>query len=325
MFFSIIVPVYNVEKYLQKCIDSVLEQSFTDFELLLVDDGSKDESGKICENNSLLDTRVKTIHKPNGGAADSRNVGLDAAQGEYVIYLDSDDYISDTAFLEKIHQKAKHKIDIILYNYVKYYEAKNSYYDLFFHYPNIEKEMTRAEILKLLVEKDAFYAAAWMKAIRTEVLKKNEIVFQPGIRSEDQEWYYHVVLCAQSYAVVDEPFVVYRQRPGSVTATFSEQHLLDNVKIIRDWATRMQNENLEIDFQDALLASLAKLYANLLIAFSTLDKTIRKKHEAEMKKLVWLLKYDWNPRTHKMKRINGIVGFSGTVFLLALIQKNRRR
>lgn len=135
MFFSIIIPVYNVEKYLQQCIDSILQQTFTDFELILVDDGSKDTSGYICEQNSRQDSRVKTIHKTNGGAADSRNLGLDVAQGKYIIYLDSDDYILDCAFLEKLHQQAEKHVDIILYNYIKYYEVANTYSEPFFTIP----------------------------------------------------------------------------------------------------------------------------------------------------------------------------------------------
>lgn len=90
---SIIVPVYNVEKYLRKCIDSILNQTFKDFELILIDDGSTDESGKICDEYNLKDNRIKVIHKENGGLSSARNAGLDIAQGEYIGFVDSDDWI----------------------------------------------------------------------------------------------------------------------------------------------------------------------------------------------------------------------------------------
>ena len=93
MKISVIVPVYNTEKYLNRCIDSILAQTFTDFELLLIDDGSTDSSGKICDDYAAKDSRVKVLHKENGGVSRARNLGIDNAQGEYLSFIDSDDYI----------------------------------------------------------------------------------------------------------------------------------------------------------------------------------------------------------------------------------------
>ena len=90
---SVIVPVYNVENYLPRCVDSILSQSFTDFELILVDDGSPDNSGKICDEYAEKDNRVRVFHKPNGGVSSARNLGLDNALGEFVTFIDSDDYV----------------------------------------------------------------------------------------------------------------------------------------------------------------------------------------------------------------------------------------
>lgn len=93
---SIIVPVYNVEKYLHQCIDSVLAQTFTDWELLLIDDGSPDRSGEICDDYAVKDSRIRVFHKPNGGVSSARNLGLDNAHGEYITFLDSDDWLEPT-------------------------------------------------------------------------------------------------------------------------------------------------------------------------------------------------------------------------------------
>lgn len=100
---SIIVPVYNVEKYLSRCIDSILAQTFTDFELLLIDDGSKDKSGEICDEYTKKDDRVRVFHKENGGASSARNLGLDYANGKYVVFVDSDDYIS-VSYLDSFYK-----------------------------------------------------------------------------------------------------------------------------------------------------------------------------------------------------------------------------
>ncbi|EME8139564.1 glycosyltransferase, partial [Enterococcus faecium] len=90
---SIIVPIYNVEQYLRKCVDSILAQTFTDFEVILVDDGSPDNSGAICDEYAKLDSRVRVIHKENGGLSDARNAGIEIAKGKYLGFVDSDDFI----------------------------------------------------------------------------------------------------------------------------------------------------------------------------------------------------------------------------------------
>ena len=111
---SVIVPVYNAEKTLRQCVDSILAQDFKDFELLLIDDGSKDSSPTICDDYALQDSRVKVFHKPNGGVSSARNVGLDNAQGEWITFIDSDDYISPR-YLNGI---CEHNEDVLLLHYV---------------------------------------------------------------------------------------------------------------------------------------------------------------------------------------------------------------
>ena len=91
---SVIVPVYNVQKYLSRCIDSILAQTFTDFELLLINDGSKDNSGKMCDEYAKKDTRIHVFHKENGGVSSARNLGLENVQGEWITFIDSDDYLN---------------------------------------------------------------------------------------------------------------------------------------------------------------------------------------------------------------------------------------
>ena len=100
--FSIIIPIYNVEKYLVQCIESVLNQDYDDYELILVDDGSPDNCGEICDSYLNKNSNIRVIHKKNGGISDARNTGLKEAKGDYVIFIDSDDYICDNHFLLKL-------------------------------------------------------------------------------------------------------------------------------------------------------------------------------------------------------------------------------
>lgn len=111
---SVIVPVYNVEDYLHRCIDSILSQSFTDFELILVDDGSPDNSGKICDEYAQKDNRVRVFHKLNGGVSSARNLGLDNAHGEWVTFIDSDDYVEVDYLKELIDAQQKNQVDYVV-------------------------------------------------------------------------------------------------------------------------------------------------------------------------------------------------------------------
>ncbi len=116
---SIIVPVYKVEKYIHQCIDSILKQTFTDIELILVDDGSPDSCGKICDEYAVKDRRVKVIHKENGGLSDARNTGVKCAKGEYISFVDSDDWIAPNALEEALWQMLKNEVDMLKFGFIK--------------------------------------------------------------------------------------------------------------------------------------------------------------------------------------------------------------
>lgn len=109
---SIIIPIYNVEKYLNKCIDSILNQTYSDLEIILVDDGSTDKSSEICEYYKEIDNRIRVIHKKNGGLSEARNVGIDIAKGEYIAFLDSDDWADENLYKRLYQLSQKYSSDI---------------------------------------------------------------------------------------------------------------------------------------------------------------------------------------------------------------------
>ena len=119
---SVIVPVYNVEKYLKKCVDSITSQTYKNLEILLVDDGSTDSSGQICNEFEKNDARIKVIHKKNGGLSDARNAGLDRAKGQYYAFIDSDDYIQDNTIEIMLNAVKKNKSEIAICNMIRFLE-----------------------------------------------------------------------------------------------------------------------------------------------------------------------------------------------------------
>lgn len=169
---SVIIPVYNVEKYLGRCLDSVINQSFRDFELILINDGSKDDSLSICNDYSAADSRITVIDQPNQGSSIARNTGLDVAKGDYIIHIDSDDWL-ELNMLERLYETAvKTDADIVACNICQddgNGNCKNSMFDY-----SIEKEENLYYIKNITV-------AVWNKLVRRGLYYENDIKFLPGI------------------------------------------------------------------------------------------------------------------------------------------------
>ncbi len=323
MFFSVVVPVYNVEKYLKECVDSILNQTFTDFELILVDDGSKDSSGAICDEYAAKDNRVRVIHKENGGLSDARNVGTKSANGKYVVYIDSDDYVSSNDFLETVYQNAKDDADIVCYKFKKYFEKTNEFSECKFFLPDINHYETMWERIIYLVKQDAFYCSAWTKSVRLDLIKDNDIYFEKGLLGEDQEWYYRLLLNAQSITGIDKDFIVYRQRENSITSSAKIKNLDDCMYLLKKWNEGIAGAQISEEYKNALFHSLAKLYCNMLILYTSLNDENKKKHRKEIKQLAKLLRYNHNPRTKIFSKIYRLCGFEVMMFALRIICKIR--
>lgn len=323
MFFSVIIPVYNVEKYLNECVDSILTQSFKDFELILVNDGSKDSSPAICDEYAKSDPRVKVIHKENGGASAARNVGTDEASGKYILYLDSDDYISDCDFFKQLYEKAQSRTDVIVYKFKKYFEETKKFVQCHYGFPELDKYQTVAERINYLVKTDSFYCAGWSKAIRAEIIKNNNIRFLEGVVGEDQEWYYRVLEYVKTIDGIDKDFIVYRQRENSVTSTKNIKKLFDCIYVVDEVQKRLVNLDIDTEYKNALLASAAKLYCNLMIAYCAYKGKEKKEQYSKLKELSFLLKYNVNPRVATFSKIYKLVGFDVTMFCLKIICKVR--
>ncbi len=319
MFFSVIVPVYNVEKYLKECVDSVLAQTFEDFELILVDDGSKDNSGAICDEYAQKDSRVKVIHKENGGQSTARNVGVKAASGEYAIFIDSDDIFCDADFFQDLKNKITEKTDIVVFRYCKYYEDGRTD-DCGINLSDLDSS-NKVDFLRELVRRDAFFCSCWSKCTRMSILKDNNIEFDTSLSCEDMDWYYNVVSKAENFEVIDKPYVYYRQRENSVTSSFNKKSITDYIYTVEKWSNEFKNiENASE--REIMLSSLAKLYCNLIISYSRHPKEL-KDCKKDIFSFKWLLNYELNPRTKIISKFSKVFGLSVTCILLKIFEKVR--
>ena len=221
--FSIVVPIYKVEKYLRECVDSILCQSFSDFEIILVDDGSPDGCPRICDEYAEKDPRVKVIHKTNGGLSDARNAGFEIAKGEYIIFLDSDDYWDDNDALAKIQKiLLKQPADVVTWRKTKYSEETKERTYVGYDVAEQDKECFGA-----LLKSRNFTVSASTKSIKRSMFEEHDLRFVKGVLSEDIEWCARLLCAAETIVPSNLDFYIYRQRAGSITHEIDERNIRD--------------------------------------------------------------------------------------------------
>ena len=224
---SIIIPVYKVEPYLHQCVDSVLSQTYKNIEIILVDDGSPDNCPHICDQYANEDDRVKVIHQKNGGLSAARNAGVQCASGDYVAFLDSDDFWSSPECLEKIVLRLEKKSpDVLNFAYIKTDELGNVISQRFDGMDSMPLDAVELEEqLAYLTRHSMYIASAWNKIVRREIAL--ETPFEKGKTSEDIDWCARLICKANSFDFACEKFYCYRQRSGSITHSLSERNCRD--------------------------------------------------------------------------------------------------
>ncbi|MEQ3235066.1 glycosyltransferase family 2 protein [Bacteroides cellulosilyticus] len=211
---SIIVPVYNTEKYLSKCIESILQQTFCEFELLLIDDGSTDLSGDICDNFTSLDERIIVVHKQNEGVSVARNLGIEKARGEWVCFVDSDDYV-DSGYLLGLYSAIESNTDLVVEGYIEVDEQERVLHKEFYESRVYDNFMFGS----MLVEQPLYYRGApWAKLFRRKNIIDNNIFFHPNIKfGEDLCFLFDYLYVINLVSFLDVSNYFYVQREGSAT------------------------------------------------------------------------------------------------------------
>jgi glycosyltransferase involved in cell wall biosynthesis len=216
---SIIIPVYNTEKYLRECLDSVVNQTLRDIEILCVNDGSTDGSLAILREYEAKDSRIKVIDKENEGVSIARNTGLELSIGEYILFVDSDDKI-DTKLCQKTYGKAiGENLDIVFFNFIYYSERKFQC-----HHNESKVKVFLPEMCKKqnIIPFLMIYPEVWYTIVKKEIFIKNSVFFPPGVKmAEDQLVTWKVCCLASRFGFIPENFYYYRQRDGSATYTMS--------------------------------------------------------------------------------------------------------
>lgn len=217
---SVIVPIYNIENYIDRCVISIINSTYFNIEIILVDDGSQDKGGVICDEWAQRDKRIKVIHKTNGGLSSARNVGLAAAEGKYVSFIDGDDEISPV-MLERLHDKILQRSSDISMCRMEKIETQKRYITRAFPREAEEIELTSKEAIQLLL-KDQIDCSACLKLYKKSLF--DDIIFPVGLTNEDFAIMYRIFAKATQITYIQDVLYYYYYRENSITTTkFNER------------------------------------------------------------------------------------------------------
>lgn len=324
---SIIVSVYNIEKYINQCVDSILLQTMNDYEVLLIDDGSTDSCSVICDNYANTYENVYAFHKKNGGLSDARNFGIKEARGKYLIFIDGDDYYDDKDFFKKISEALNvySYPNVINFFHKKYLVATNKLLksNISVDINLINNIKSYEELIKFLVERDILLISACSKVIDRSYLIGKKLFFKTGIVSEDVEWSMRLYSESFTMKFICSDAYIYRQgREGSITSSLGIKNLKDLYLIISSYSEKFLNHQNSI--KTVLLSYLAYQYTILC------GLTVRLKSKKEKKEILeliknskWLLNYNLNPKTKKVSLCNRFFGIKFTCTLLGFYINHR--
>ena len=273
MKFSFIVPVYNVEKYVKKCIDSILNIKYENIEIIIINDGSIDNSLNIIRNNYQNIEKVKIINKKNGGLSSARNVGIKIASGDYLIFVDSDDYINPSAF-ESILQAANTNCDVIITRIIGF-SNQNKIEEKKFEDINIKK-LNKNDAIQLNF-KSLYYTWPAPKLIISSNLIKKNIQFSNGFLHEDVKWTTDIFLISQTFLLVTNDWYYYRiNNNNSITSNLNTKRLFDCNNIIRQSIESVENSLLNKAEKHIICQRLVKsLFTNRKL-FQLMNSTEKK-------------------------------------------------
>jgi len=307
---SIIIPVYNVELYLKNCLDSILNQNINNYEIILINDGSTDNSSIICDEYVNKYSNIKVIHKSNGGSSDARNNGLKIAKGKYILFIDSDDFIEPES-LKNIIKYTVNNVDIIFLDAYKYFDNKSiEKVDTDFCTEKL-KTNNKDILLDNISRMNKFSGSACSKAIRREFLLDNNILFENNITMEDIDWNLKILTKINTSDYYSGKYYYYRQnRKNSITNSINENTFKSGIKIIKKW----QN------FNDNINSILAYEYIILLAnSYVIKDKNLRN----ELYSFSGLLKYNNNKKVFYSYIIYKLFGIKFLSKLLEIYLKKK--
>lgn len=317
---SVIIPVYNVENYLQQCVDSILMQTYSNVEIILVNDAATDNSSQLCADYEKKYSNVKVINKENGGAAMARNAGLKIASGDWIIFQDADDFWDDKEGLTKLiafYNSVTYEVDLIFFNYKRYFQKDKKYIDR----PDFSKDLMETVDKDLKVAKlflNPFIPAPpWGKLINRKFLMKNEIYF-PNLRSsEDIPWFMELINKSTNFTFTNLRFHVYRKQvETSLTFAFNKKKYDTLFNIVESESNKYEGKTEKSKYHQYIMSFFAYQYLILLSMSVNFEMAVFKSEQKRLKKLSWLLKYNRISKVQQIQKLMKFLPQSAVSYLL---------
>ena len=326
MKLSIIVPIYKVEPYLRKCVDSLLDQDLPkeDYEIILVDDGSPDQCGAICDEYASKYGNIRVIHRENGGLSAARNSGIEVAQGKYIQFVDSDDYLEPNVLKTLIEKMEADNLDILRFNY----QNVNENYEVFepnkVSKPFVDYRDEVCDGLTFLNERLGFACYAVQFMLKRDLLSERELFFKEGIHFEDTEWTPRVLLQARRVTSVSLMVYDYYVRVGSITKSTDKAKQQKSLHDRMDLLDAMQQQEKELEdnrwFKGMIAQTVVSIIGTIADEFYSKRKTylesLKKKH---------LLPLSYTYLTKYAKRKAVLINFSPSFacWLMHVMKRNQ--
>lgn len=327
-FISIIIPIYNIKDYLNTCIESILNQNHDNFEILLVNDGSTDGSELICKKYELEYDEIRVINKPNEGLSDTRNTGLLNAKGEYILFLDGDDFLQKNILTDLVtFTLSKKKPDIVIYDYAKFFQKKNEYNSID---RSISSEIISRKnginIIEYLVKCEKnFNWIACQCLYKKDILIQNNLFFEKGRLYEDVLWLPNVFAKAQNVEYYNKTVYIYRlEREGQITSTITQKSLIDSIYVPVHWSKRLDQLEIENNLKELLMNNFTTRYYYSIWFSGFIDFSERKKVFELVKMNKYLLKYSNGTITKITGKLVKTIGVKNTSLLFKLVIKLKR-
>lgn len=317
--FSIIIPIYNTEKELSRCVDSILKQEYPNYEIILVDDGSQDRSGELCDQYARRNKQIRVVHQENAGCSAARNTGANMAKGDFLIFVDSDDMWDGTEGLSKLAQAAakNENADVLLFG-IRIYKADGT----------LEKELQpnlpltcgpeKESVLRYLVYRYQYVSASYCKAISRDMFLKNNLYFVNGLLSEDIEWSARVMIASKQIAVCNiSIYKRIRREEGSITSQIGEKNIRDILASVENGIPHAESHAESPHLLMLYYEYWSYQYAMLLCLLAIVkDSQEYQTFIERMEKLSWLLKFHHVPKVRLVNVAYRILGIEKTVLLL---------
>lgn len=281
---SVIIPVYNVEEYLHECVDSVLCQTYGNFEIILVDDGSTDSSGIVCDEYIQKDERISVIHQKNGGLSAARNTGFAEATGDYVYFLDSDDYIAENALETLLGIAEKGNSDIVFFDAVSFADTDDFTVKQNYIRKNKYETNNGIAVFNQMTKNKEFHSAVPLLFINKNFLQNSNISFVPDILYEDMVFTYQLFCKAENVSQCSEAFYYRRYRKNSImTSSKSRKHFTSCISVYENNAKF--TGNLTVTDKNVLNEYVCRCAFNIFNVFESLKKADKNNCKSELGKL----------------------------------------